>query len=134
MEVIKLKKIDRQYKNNGQHAEQVVRFTLTGEISKADNIPYDKGADINDLQIKSARASVCKGTDLLEYLARDKATRYGYVTSDFTKMYIMNRAEYILFVVNFGTVTKDSLKNGGHSKIKLKGESRNLLKWLEDNL
>ena len=42
----------------------------------------------------------------------------------------MNRAEYIEFCTAFGTATKESTKNGGADKIRLKSESKNLLAWL----
>ena len=131
MTTIKLEKINRTYKNNGQHAEQVARFTLTGEIQKADNKPAEMGGDCLDIQIKSARATVCKGNDLVKYLSLDGAKRYGYVTSDFDKMYLMSRAEYIEFVNEFGTLTRESEKNGGGEKIRLKSESRAMREWFE---
>ena len=59
MTTINLKTINRMYKNNGQHAEQTARFTLTGKIEKADNRPHNLGGDIGNLQVKSARATVC---------------------------------------------------------------------------
>lgn len=121
---------ERVYKNNGQHAEQVVRFTLTGEIVKADNLRHELGGDVLDIQIKSARATVCKGTDIKAYLAIDGANRYAYVTKDFETAYIMNRAEYEEFVNEFGTVTRDSAKNGGAEKIRLKHETPAMLEWL----
>jgi len=132
MTTIKLQTINRMYKNNGQHAEQVARFTLTGEIEKADNKPAWMGGDCLNIQIKSARATICKGDDLMKHLETDGANRYGYVTSDFTKMYLMNRAEYIEFVNKFGTVTRDSEKNGGGKKIRLKSESRAMREWFEE--
>lgn len=132
MTTINLIQIARTYKNNGQHAEQVARYTLTGEIVKADNKPASEGGDCLDIQIKSARATVCKGNDLIKYLSLDGANRYGYVTSDFSKMYLMSRDEYIEFVNEFGTVTKDSEKNGGGEKIRLKSESRAMVEWFEE--
>ena len=75
----------RTYKNNGQHAEQVFRFTLSGEIFKADNKPATECGDYLDIQIKTAKASVCKGNDLKAYLELDTAKRYAYVTKDFAK-------------------------------------------------
>lgn len=123
--------IERTYKNNGQHAEQVARYTLTGEICKADNKPFYMGADCLDIQIKSARATICKGTDLMAHLTIDKADRYGYVTKDFDKMYIMTKAEYIDFVTEFGTITRDSKKNGGAEKIRLNKEGARMVAYLE---
>ena len=120
---------ERTYKNNGQHCEQWFRFTLTGKIEKADNLAHDKGTDLLHYSIKSARATVCKGTDLTAYLDTDKATEYVYVTKNGTA-YIMNRTEYTAFVETFGTVTTESAKNGGQSKIRLGHETTALLQWL----
>ena len=121
----------RQYKNNGQHMEQWTRFTLTGEIAKADNLAHDKGADCLGYQIKSARATVCKGTDIRAYLATDMATEYIYATADGIA-YVMTRVEYIEFVEMFGTVTRESTANGGAEKIRLKSESVALLAYLAE--
>lgn len=127
---ITLKHIARTYKNNGQHKEQVARFTLTGEIVKADNKPYYMGGDIGDLQVKSSKASICKGTDLRAHIANDGANRYGYVDDACKVMYILSKTEYIEFVEQFGYITKDSEKNGGAEKIRLKAESRKMIEWL----
>lgn len=123
----------RTYRNNGQHLEQWTRYTLTGEIAKADNLAHDKGADCLCYQIKSARATVCKGRDLLAYLATDKATAYIYATLSGVA-YIMSKTEYVAFIGEFGTVTRESTKNGGGEKIRLKHESAALLEWLEKGL
>lgn len=122
---------DRQYKNAGQHAEQAFRFTMTGTLFKADNLPHTLGGDCGNIQIKSARATVCKGTDLDAYLAIDGAERYAYITEDFQTAYIMSREEYREFVKAFGTVTRESTKNGGAEKIRLKHESKEMREWLE---
>jgi hypothetical protein len=119
------------YRNHGQNAEQSIRFTLTGEISKADNLRYDLGSDCLNYQIKSARATVCKGDDLDAYLDKDASTAYIYGTED-GKAYIMNRQEYTEFVQEFGMLTRDSTKNGGAVKIRLKHETDTLRKWLGD--
>ena len=128
MKTITLTDIDRTYTNNGQHLEQVFRYNLTGKIEKADNLAHDKATDLLHYSIKSARATVCKGTDLTAYLATDKATEFVYITKTLTA-YIMNRAEYIDFVKTFGTVTKESTKNGGMEKIRLGHETAKLLEW-----
>ena len=122
----------RTYANNGQHLEQCARYFFTGEIAKADNKPHTDGGDIDDIQIKTARATVCKGLDIEKYLEADGAKRYAYITKDLT-MYIMNRSEYIEFCTTFGTATKESAKNGGADKIRLKPESKNLLTWLANH-
>lgn len=117
------------YANNGQRKEQNLRFALTGKIEKADNIPFDVKADCLDIQIKSARATICKGTDIETALLHDKATRYAYITKDYT-VYLMDKSEYIAFAKANGTVTNDSAKNGGGVKTRFKHESVALLKWL----
>jgi hypothetical protein len=119
------------YANHGQNAEQSVRKALTGEVVKADNLAHNKGADCLGYQIKSARATVCKGTDIRAYLATDCATEYIYCTNDGTA-YIMSRTEYIEFVEVFGTVTRESSRNGGATKIRLKSESVALLAYLAE--
>ena len=121
----------RQYKNNGQHMEQWTRYTLTGKIEKADNIDHTHGGDCMGYQIKSARATVCKGVDINAYLATDGATAYIYATAEGIA-YIMDKAEYIAFVEVFGTITRESTKNGGATKIRLKSESSALLAYLAE--
>lgn len=132
MRAVKLMEIERTYKNNGQHAEQIARYTLTGRIEKADNRPHDLGGDIGNIQVKSARATVCRGTDIEQYLNEDGATAWGYVTEDFETMYIMDRKEWEKFVKMFGTITFESKKNGGFQKIRLKSESQEMKRWLTE--
>lgn len=124
----------RNYKNNGQHAEQMFRLTLTGEYIKADNKPFTAGGDCGIYQVKSARATICKGTDLDSHIAMDGAEMYAYVVADFSVAYIMSPAEYKDFVNDFGTVTKDSSKNGGATKIRLGHETKALRGYLESHL
>ena len=117
------------YRNHGQNAEQSVRFTLTGEIAKADSLRYDLGADCLNYQIKSARATVCKGTDLKAYLDLDAATAYIYADNGGTA-WVMDRAEYEEFCNEFGSIQADSRKNGGELKIRLKSERKAMQEWL----
>ena len=119
------------YANHGQNAEQSIRFKLTGTIERADNLAHNLGADCLTYQIKSARASVCKGRDIRAYLAEDKASEYIYGTNDGTA-YVMSKEEYIAFVEEFGTVTKESNKNGGAEKIRLKHETTAMLTYLAE--
>lgn len=148
---------ERIYANNGQHAEYVARYTLTGSTSWADNIPAHVKADVLNIQIKSARATVCrmlgydKKLELRLHLMNDKAKRYGYVTKDFATMYIMDKFDYCEFALKFGTLDRESTgvrgakhvtnagttggqggSNGGHFKLRLKHESQAMLIWLEE--
>lgn len=119
------------YTNHGQNAEQSIRKVLTGEVAKADNVAHDKGTDCLTYQIKSARATVCKGTDIRAYLETDMATEYIYGTNDGIA-YVMSRTEYIEFVEIFATIGRESTRNGGATKMRLKSESRALLAYLEE--
>lgn len=134
MTTITLATIDRLYKNNGQEAERVFRFTMTGELAKADNIRHDAGTDCGEYQVKSARATICRGTDLAAYVATEKATKFAYINADFTTAYIMSREEYIAFATEFGTVTTESEKNGGAKKIRLKHETSTMLNYLKERV
>ena len=134
MTVINLTTIERVYANNGQEAQRRFIYTYKGELTRADNIPHTVAGDCDDIQIKSARASVCKGTDIEAYLEADAAKRFAYVLKDFTRAYIMDKITYIAFVKAFGTVTKESEKNGGAEKIRLKSESRAMLEWLNERV
>ena len=131
MDIIKLTNIDRTYKNNGQHAEQVFRFTLSGEIVKADNKPAELCGDYLDIQIKSARATVCNGDNLIAYLEMDSANRYAYVVKDFSIAYLMNKTEWKVFCEHFGRIEQNSQKNGGKVKIRLTHEGYEMREWLE---
>lgn len=121
------------YNNRGQDIEQSIRFELTGEVLKADNLAHHLGGDCLNFQIKSARATVCKGLDLKAYLDMDAATAYIYGTQDGTG-YIMSREEYESFCEEFSTPTTESSKNGGKPKLRLKSESKALLEWLESRV
>ena len=131
MTKITLNQLPRTYKNNGQHAEQVFRYTMCGKVCKADN---KQGTDYQDIQIKSSRATVCKGTDIAKHIAQDKAQRYAYITSDFSSAYIMSKAEYLNFTSQFSSVTTESAKNGGAKKTRLKEENKAMLNYLEGRI
>ena len=121
------------YKNHGQDAEQSVRFTLTGEILKADSLRYDLGADCLNYQIKSARATVCKGDNLEAYLNLDASTAYIYADNNGTA-WVMSKEEYTLFCKEFVTATHESPANGGGAKLRLKSESSKMMAWLREHL
>lgn len=129
MKHLTLSPIPRTYKNNGQHLEQTFRYNLTGEIVKADNVKASEGCDLFNYSIKSARATICKGTNIDEHLAIDKATEFVYITKTLDA-YIMSREEYKTFVQLFAKVGTDSSKNGGAKKLRLGHETASLLEWL----
>ena len=122
--------IKSEYKNNGQRLEQIARFNLTGELAKADNRKATECGDCNGYQIKSARATICKGTDLATHIENDAAIGYIYITAELVA-YTMSKAEYLEFATQFATLTKESAKNGGAEKLRFKSESKALLEWLK---
>lgn len=138
MTVIKSTTIDRIYKNNGQHAQYVADYTLTGQVRKADNIHWACGSDIPELKmsVKSARATLA--SDLIgetiadkvnDYFNRTASTVWAYVTKDET-IYIMDGIEFRQFIMTFATMQKDSTKNGGRMKVRFPHESHKVIEWL----
>ena len=130
MKKIYCPEIPRTYRNNGQHAEQRAQSALLGTISKADNIPHDKAPDFLHYQVKSARATVCQGLDLLAHIKRDKATAYIYVART-EWLFIMSPTEWFAFCSLFSHIEVDSWKNGGRTKRRLGHETKTLLNYLE---
>ena len=128
-----MEKFNFQYlnnlKNHGQNAEQSIRFALAGKVEKPDNVRYDKGTDCLDFQIKSSRATVCKGLNIAEHIAHEKASRFIYATNDGIA-YIMDGAEYLVFCELFATATRESKANGGAEKMRLKAENKAMIEWL----
>lgn len=145
MKVIEhLATIERQYANWGRHCEQVLAYTLTGKIRKADHIPFDKDSDIPEfnMSVKSHRFTLASGNinygDTLEekiadFARRVHSTQFAYVTDDMTA-YIMDLDEFVLFISTFGYLTKESERNGGKLKVQCKHESKALIQWLKDRV
>lgn len=132
MEKITVKQVSG-YKNRGQAREQDFRFAYNKTMEKADNKKATVCADIDDIQIKSARATICQGLDVDGYLAQDKANRYAYVTKNETA-YIMTKKEYAEFAKRFHTVTRESTKNGGATKMRFLDENQKMVAWLESHV
>lgn len=141
MTAIICKTIDRTYANNGQHSQQMLDFTLTGQIRKADHLKWDKGSDIPEyaMSVKSARFTLA--TDLIgetledkvnNYFARVLSTSWAYVTKDGTA-YIMNAIEFKAFLLAFGTISRMSSRNGGQMAVKGGHESKKMVEWLMAN-
>lgn len=135
MRTIPLKPVPVQYAHNkGNHAEQAFEFAVTGKISPANNRPHTAGGDVLQYQVKSPKASVCRGTNLDAYLDEDGAQEYAFVNKDVTIAYIMDRAEWTAFVKTFGYKTRESTKNGGGEKIRLLDESKRMVQYLQERV
>jgi hypothetical protein len=139
MKVVKLKSIKRQYKNNGQHAEQLADYALTGQIRKADRIAFDKGSDIPELEasVKSARftlASTLEGEtfkeQLEDYFTRTASKLAIYVSLELETAFLMNMEEFRTFIETFCKLQRSSSKNGGKPVIRMGTETKKVQEWL----
>lgn len=134
----------RNYKNFGQHAEQVLTYTLTGEIRKADKVPFYMGSDIPEyeMSVKSSKFSLMSGNACIcqdfdgmveEFFSRAKSKQFAYITQDMVA-YVMNVEQFRQFVYEFCGLEKESSKNGGRYKVKMRAESKKTLAWLVKNI
>ena len=139
MKVVKLLPIKRQYKNNGQHAEQLADYALTGQIRKADRVPFDKGSDIPELEasVKSARftlASTLKGEtfeeQLEDYFSRTASKVAVYVSLQLETAFVMDMEEFRAFIETFCKLQRSSSKNGGKQVIRMGTETKKVQEWL----
>ena len=145
MTTITLTTIERTYKNNGQHAEQTLAYALTGEVRAHDNIPFDKGSDIPEyhMSVKSSKASLMSGNRcesqtkegiIAEFIAKSASTCFAYVVADFSVAYVMDGNEFAEFCTEFGSLTRESTKNGGKAKVQLRAESAKTLAWFKAHI
>ena len=78
--------------------------------------------------------NMCEGEDTFEgiwsvYARNTHSNEWAYVTEDY-RVYEMNMAEFEKFVRTFGHTERESEKNGGQMKIRLRKESKKMLGWL----
>ena len=119
------------YINKGQRAEYMLALELTGQTRKADN--RKGGADVLNYQVKSFRATLCKGNDLSQILVEyAEAERFAFVDEETAEWYDLSKAEFMEFASVFAELTKDSAKNGGKSKYRLNRQGRQQRDWLRD--
>lgn len=141
MRTIHLVNIPRTYSNNGQHAQQVLDFYLTGQLRKHDHVKWNEGSDIPEylMSVKSSKATLISGsqcestlyTEIIEeYFLKVASVQFAYVTADFQTAYIMNAVEFREFVTQFTYLTRESSKNGGAVKVRFRQESSKMLYWL----
>ena len=126
-----LKTMTRTYKNNGQHCEQRFAYTMTGEMVKADN--HKGGADVLNYQVKSFRATVCKGENLDNFFTEyAEAERIAFVDDEANLWYDLSKEEFRQFIGQFAELTRESAKNGGTAKYRLNRQYRQQREWLRD--
>lgn len=139
MTVYAIANINRTYKNNGQHQQQALTYTLLGEMRKADNIDWTKDSDIPEyrMSVKADRFTLAAGlrgeclTDMVEdYFERTASNCWAYCSNN-GKAYIMDHIEFYIFLMRFCKVDRDSTKNGGKLKVRLPHETSAVTAWLE---
>ena len=138
--------IDRiDHKNAGIAREWALCAHYMVERTAHDHAAYDKASDLDaagkHISIKASAftlmsGSLCEGIEDFDgiwnlYAKRVHSDTFAYVTADFT-VYEMNLAEFKRFVYAFARVERESSKNGGAMKIRLRKESSKMLKWLAD--
>ena len=110
-----------------------------------DSLAYDKGSDLDangkHISIKASAFTLmagclCEGLTAFDdiwnlYASRVHSDTFAYVTEDY-RVYEMSLAEFKQFVYEFGRTERESAKNGGAVKIRLRKESGKMLKWLAD--
>lgn len=141
MTTITCKEIERTYSNHGQHCEQMLAYTLTGEMRKGDNVPFDKGSDIPefDMSVKSSRATLASArlmqtttreSQIAEYFARVHSTQFAYVSNE-NIAYVMNAIEFEGFVREFVRFERESSENGRGMKLRFPAENKKMLAYLK---
>lgn len=133
------------HKNAGIAREWALCHHYMVERVAHDSLAYDKGSDLDacgkHISIKASAftlmaGALCEGHEDFDgiwnlYESRVHSDTFAYVTADFT-VYEMNITEFKMFVYMFAHTERESEKNGGQMKIRLRKESGKMLKWLAD--
>lgn len=133
------------YMNSGEFIEYCVKAAYGFKPCKDSNTAYNNGADIAELgiSVKSSKATLTSielGKTKTEIINRyfetaiANAWAYGTIQDDALIIYIMDKAEFAMFLDNFSTVQKSSSKNGQKNIVRLKATSLKMLEWLEGQL
>lgn len=132
-------------KNHGDAVEHGICRVFNVERVKHDSISFDKGSDIEArgmrISVKASHStlmsgSMCKGLDTFDaiwgyYEANTHSDTFIYGTEEGIA-YMMDLAEFKRFVYAFGSLERESSKNGGGFKIRVKRESIKMRNWLAD--
>ena len=133
------------HKNAGIAREWALCHYYKVERTAHDSLAYDKGSDLDaagkHISIKASAftlmcSNLCEGREDFDgiwnlYAERVHSDTFAYITADFT-VYEMNLGEFKRFVYAFAHTERESEKNGGQVKIRLRKESGKMLRWLAD--
>lgn len=136
---------DIKVKNHGDACEFGVCSYYGINRIKHDSKPYNTNSDIElsngkNISVKSNHftlmsSALCEGLTSFDdiwklYATNTHSNTFAYVTKT-KKAYEMNLHEFKSFIYAFGTIEKDSAKNGGKAKIRCKAETKKMIEWLE---
>ena len=141
MKASKLQTIEA--KNAGDAREWAICADCGISRTKHDSADYRTASDISvgnrHISVKSSGATLmngtmCEGQTTFDgiwnvYARNTHSNEWAYVTADFTAYY-MDKGEFEAFLRQFARVERDSEKNGGQMKIRLRKESKKMLGWL----
>lgn len=130
-------------KNMGDAREWGVCAYYGIERTKHDALPYDKGSDVEfgskHISVKSEKFSLmsgrlCEGRETFDeicelYMTKVHSNTWAYVCKDGTT-YEMNKEEFKTFLYLFCKTERESEKNGGQVKIRMRTETKETLNWL----
>ena len=117
------------YKNIGQRAEYLHALELTGKACKASNARG--GADVLTYQVKTFRATVCKGSDLDNFFTEyADAARVAFVDEENALWYDLSKEEFRAFIGLFAEPDNESHKNGSTPKFRLNRQYKAQRNWL----
>ncbi len=134
-------------KNRGTNREwalcEYYGIHRTKPNSDAYNVASDIEIDEMNISVKSSGATLMSGKlsagcNTFEgiwrrYRKNVHSNTFVYVTNEFVA-YFMNINEFSKFIHSFAYLDRESQKNGGQKKIKIRGESRKMVKWLEERV
>jgi hypothetical protein len=129
-------------KNHGEACEENFDYMLNGTVSGKDSKAFDIASDVTHMDVgysvKSdhftlVSANLVGGSNMAEmldeYFARVHSTRWAYIGRN-DVAYVMDKTEFRNFIETFGTMERESTKNGGGMKVRCRAESKKMLNWL----
>lgn len=131
-------------KRPGDNKEMCLCAYMGIERSNHDATRYDMHSDIEagdmNISVKSDHSTLmsgtlCKGlTTVIDiwnlYASRVHSNTFAYISNDYT-VYMMNLSEFHDMIMTFGVIESESGKNKGMKKVRIKHESKTMLKWLD---
>lgn len=131
-------------KRPGDNKEMCLCAYMGIERSNHDAMRYDMHSDIEagdmNISVKSDHSTLMSGTlceglttiiDIWNlYASRVHSNTFAYISNDYT-VYMMNLSEFHDMIMTFGVIESESGKNKSMKKVRIKHESKTMLKWLD---